>query len=43
MDVQEIGMIAAGIGVISAVVWVVLGVLGIRLLGNINRSLKRDG
>lgn len=40
MDVQTIAVIAAGLGVVGTVVWVVLGVKGLRTLGQIRDRLS---
>jgi hypothetical protein len=41
MDMQTIGMIAAGLGVVATVIYIVLGLMGINLLRQI-RDQNQD-
>ena len=42
MNVKTIGEICAGIGVVFTVIWLALGVKGLRTLGSIRDALHRE-
>jgi hypothetical protein len=41
MDFRVIGMIAAGVGVVASIVWIVLAVGGLRVLRDIREELRK--
>ncbi len=41
MDVRLIGEIAAGVGVVATVIWILLGVFGIRALRDVRDELRQ--
>lgn len=43
MDVETVALIAAGLGVLFSLVWVVLGVLGVRSLQGMRRVMRQRG